>query len=253
VRVAVLSDIHGVLPALEAVLAERDVASADLVVLTGDLAAGPQPVATLDALAALGERAVWVRGNAERELVALRRGEDVDVPYPISAWAAAQLRPDQVDRLAALPLSVSLDLGGRLGRTLFCHATPRDDAEVVLVDSRPQRWSEVFQTLSGEVATVVCGHTHMPFVRLVDRRTVVNPGSVGMPYGGAGAYWALLDGDGGVSMRRTGFDLDAACERIAAGSSYPQAAEFAGYFVRSLASDLEALRVFGPRDGRPAS
>ena len=52
-RVAVLSDIHGVLPALEAVLAEPDVAAADLIVLTGDLAAGPQPVEVLDRLAAL--------------------------------------------------------------------------------------------------------------------------------------------------------------------------------------------------------
>src|SRR5215472_5653936 len=70
--VAVLSDIHGVMPALEAVLAEPDVGAADLVVLTGDLASGPQPVETLDTLRALGDRAVWVRGNADRELVQCR-------------------------------------------------------------------------------------------------------------------------------------------------------------------------------------
>ncbi|MEU4331690.1 metallophosphoesterase family protein [Nonomuraea dietziae] len=64
-RVAVLSDIHGVLPALEAVLAEPEVARADLIVLTGDMAAGPQPVETLDLLVSLGERALWVNGNAE--------------------------------------------------------------------------------------------------------------------------------------------------------------------------------------------
>ena len=96
----------------------------------------------------------------------------------------------------------------------------------------------------------MCGHTHMPFVRLVDRRLVVNPGSVGMPYGGAGAHWALLGGPAGVSLRVTGFDLDAACERIAAGSAYPGAAAFADDYVRSRASDLEALAAFGPRDGR---
>ncbi|HEY0692644.1 MAG TPA: metallophosphoesterase, partial [Kribbella sp.] len=72
-RVAVLSDIHGVLPALEAVLAEPDVRGAELVVLTGDIAAGPQPVETLDLLVSLGERAVWVRGNADRELAAMAR------------------------------------------------------------------------------------------------------------------------------------------------------------------------------------
>jgi predicted phosphodiesterase len=248
-RIAVLSDVHGVLPALAAVLAEPDVRSADRIVLTGDLAAGPQPVETLDMLTALGDRAVWVRGNADRELVALRRGGTSPVPDPVVPWAAAQLRPDQVALLDSLPLSTTLDLDP-LGQTLFCHATPRDDEEVVLVDSRLERWAEVFAGLDRTVSTVVCGHTHMPFVRLADRRLVVNPGSVGMPYGGAGAHWALLGGDSRVSLRVTRFDLDAAKARICADSSYPQAGTFADYFLWSQASDVDALRVFGPRDGR---
>lgn len=248
-QIAVLSDIHGVLPALEAVLAEPDVRSADQIVLTGDLAAGPQPVETLDALDALGERAVWVRGNADRELVTARQGGVQTIPDPVAPWAAAELRPEQVDRLATLPLTVTLDLPVR-GLTLFCHATPRDDEEVVLVDSRPARWAEVFAGLGDTMRTIVCGHTHMPFVRLVDRRTVVNPGSIGMPYGGPGAFWALLDAAGGVTLRRTSFDVDAACARVVAESGYPDAAAWADYYLRSKASDLEALRVFGPRDGR---
>src|SRR6266852_7976295 len=97
-RVAVLSDIHGVLPALEAVLAEPDVRAADRIVLTGDLVAGPLPVPTLDLLASLGERVVWVRGNGDRALVE-------DHPDAGATWAAAQLRADQTDRLAALPLT----------------------------------------------------------------------------------------------------------------------------------------------------
>ena len=246
-----LSDIHGVLPALEAVLAEPDVRSADRVVLTGDLAAGPQPVATLDLLASLGDRAVWVRGNADRELVAIARGELTDYPDRVSPWAAGQLRPDQLARLAGLPLTAELDIPG-LGRTVFCHATPRDDQEVALVDSALDRWAEVLSTLDDDVVAVVCGHTHMPFLRLAHRRTIVNPGSVGMPYGGAGAYWALLGGDVRVSLRRTELDLDAVCARIAVESSYPEAAGWADTFVRSRASDADALAAFGPRDGRPA-
>ena len=74
-QVAVLSDVHGVLPVLEAVLAEPEVAAADLVVVTGDQASGPEPTAVLDRLLALGERVLLVRGNADRELVALARGE----------------------------------------------------------------------------------------------------------------------------------------------------------------------------------
>jgi len=247
--VAVLSDVHGVLPALEAVLAEPEVLAADAVVLTGDLAAGPMPVPTLDLLASLGERAIWVRGNADRELVQLRGGGDAEIPDPIAPWAAAQLRDDQLARLAALPLSETLEVAG-LGRVLFCHATPRDDEEVVLVDSALDRWSEVLSTLDGDLTTVVCGHTHMPYARLAHRRMIVNPGSVGMPYGGAGAHWALLGA--GVTLRRTAFDFDAACARIAAESGYPDAAAWADFYVRSRASDAEALTTFGPRDGRPA-
>ena len=249
-RVAVLSDVHAVLPALEAVLAEPEVAAADRIVLTGDLAAGPQPVETLDALVALGDRAAWVKGNAERELVTLARGGETVIPDPIAPWAAAQLRADQVVLIDALPPTHTERLG-LLGTTVFCHATPRDDEEVVLVDSRVERWTEVFQGLADDVRTVVCGHTHMPYARLVDRRLVVNPGSVGMPYGGAGAHWALLDGDtGAVTLRVTRFDLDAACARVTAESGFEGAAGWADDYLRSRASDIDALRVFGPRDGR---
>ena len=249
-RVAVLSDVHGVLPVLEAVLAEPDVAGADLVVVTGDHAAGPQPVEVLDRLTALGEQVLLVRGNADRELVALAGGADVDVPDPVSRWAAAQLRPDQVELLAGLPHPVTLDVEG-FGPTVFCHGTPRDDEEVVLVDTRLERWAEAFAGLAPEERTVVCGHTHMPFVRLVDRRLVVNPGSVGMPYGRPGGAWALLR-DGQVALRHTEVDVEAAVAAVVAGSGYPDRVAWADEYLRATASDADALRAFGPRDGRPA-
>jgi predicted phosphodiesterase len=248
-RVAVLSDIHGVLPALSAVLAEPDVVAADRIVLTGDIAAGPQPVEVLDLLSGLGDRVLWVRGNADRELVQFVREGRTTIPDPIAPWAASQLRADQVELLAGLPLSATLTVAG-LGEVIFCHATPRDDEEVVLVDSRPARWAEVFDGLDPRLETVVCGHTHMPFSRLAHGRLVVNPGSVGMPYGRAGAHWALLGG--GVELRRTVFDYDAACASVAAESRYPDAAGWADYFLRATATDVEALTLFGPRDGRDA-
>jgi predicted phosphodiesterase len=200
------------------------------------------------ATAGAGDRVLLVRGNADRQLVALAGGADVDVPDPVIRWAAAQLRRDQVELLAGLPHPVTLDVDG-FGPTVFCHGTPRDDDEVVLVDTRLARWAEVFAGLPTEVATVVCGHTHMPFVRLVDRRLVVNPGSVGMPYGRAGGHWALLD-DGAVTLHRTPVDVDAAVAQVVAGSGYPDRQAWADCFVRSSASDAEALPVFGPRDGR---
>ncbi len=240
--IAVLSDIHGVLPALDAVLAEPGV---DRLVVTGDIAAGPQPAQVLDRLISLGDRVVWVRGNVDRELVALANGGETAIPDPIAPWAASQLRPDHVDLLAALPHPVTLAVEG-FGKVLFCHGTPRDDDEVVLVDSAPERWADVLAGLPADVSTVVCGHTHMPFARLAQGRLVVNPGSVGMPYGRPGAHWAQLS-DGAVTLRRTTFDIDRARAAIRADSSYPDVDEWTDYFLNARASDTEALAAFRPR------
>ncbi|MEU7562516.1 metallophosphoesterase family protein [Streptomyces eurythermus] len=246
-RVAVLSDIHGVLPALEAVLAEPDVGAADHIVLTGDIAAGPQPTQVLDLLTSLGDRVSWISGNADRELLEYRRGQRDTIPDPIAPWAAARLREDHLDLLGSLPRSLSLTVNGR-GKVLFCHATPRDDEEVVLVDSRPARWQEVFAGLDPDIRTVVCGHTHMPFVRLAHGRLVINPGSIGMPYGRTGAHWALLGP--GAELRTTHFDIETAVTRLLRDSSYPGIAEWADYFLRARATDADALAAFAPRDGR---
>jgi len=246
--VAVLSDIHGVLPALDAVLAEPDVASAARIVLTGDIAAGPQPVEVLDRLVSLGERVVWVRGNADRELVDVARGSGS--PIDVSNWAGAQLRPAHVALLDSLPHPVTFAVDG-FGDVVFCHGSPRDDDEVVLVDTRLSRWAEAFADLPASVGTVVCGHTHMPFVRLVDGRLVINPGSVGMPYGRAGAHWALLAG-GAVQLRRTVFDIEAARTTIRATSTFADVDAWTDEYLYARNSDVDALVAFGPRDGRAA-
>jgi putative phosphoesterase len=246
--VAVLSDIHGVLPVLDAVLGEPDVQSAELIVITGDHAAGPMPVPVLDRLVELGDRCRLVRGNADRELVAIRHGAHSQ--HPESTWAAQQLRDDQLQLLTDLPHPLHLNVDG-FGPVVFCHGTPRDDEEVVLVDTRLEKWAEVFADLEPDVRTVVCGHTHMPFVRLTDRRLVINPGSIGMPYGRAGGAWALLH-DGQISLRHTAVDLDAAVATVIAGSSYPHRAEWAAEYLRAVNSDADAMRAFGPRDGRDA-
>ncbi|MER6076818.1 metallophosphoesterase family protein [Streptomyces sp. NPDC001833] len=241
-RVAVLSDVHGVLPALEAVLAEPDVAAADRIVLTGDITAGPQPAETIDVLRDLGDRVLWLSGNADRELVEYRRGERAGIPDPIGPFAADALRDDQVDFLAALPMTATLTIRG-LGRVLFCHATPRDDEEIVLVDSPLDRWAEVFAAVAPDIGTVVCGHTHMPYTRLAHGRLVVNPGSVGMPYGRPGAHWCLLGP--GTDLRVTPYDRAAAVTRLVRECAYPEIAEWADYFLHAHATDAEVLAAWG--------
>ena len=238
-RVAVLADIHGNLPALDAVLAEPDVLTADAIVLLGDIALGPLPGPTLDRLAELGDRAVWVHGNCEREMVTAFDGGVVPGPFGAeAAKSAALIGRAQRDRLDGLPLTVTLEVTG-LGPVLFAHASPRRDDEMVLVDSPPERWAEVLAGVAEPV--VVLGHTHMPFDRLAAGRRVVNPGSVGMPYGHAGAAWALLGPE--VTLRRTHYDTAAAAELIAA-SAFPGAADWAAEYVSQHHPDSAALEAF---------
>jgi predicted phosphodiesterase len=238
-RAAVLADIHANLPALDAVLAEPDVAGADVVVLLGDIALGPMPGPTLDRLAELGDRAVWVHGNCERELITAFDGGEIPGPNGDQARAtAALIDRNHRDRLDGLPLTVTLDIDG-LGPTLFCHASPRRDDEMLLVDSPPERWAAALEGV--EAGVVVCGHTHMPFDRLMGGRRILNPSSVGMPYGHPGAGWALLGPD--VTLRQTRYDAEAAGAAIRA-SRYADAQAWAAEYVLNHYSDTDALEAF---------
>lgn len=245
-RVAVLADIHGNLPALEAAIADAEAAGADTYVLNGDIAAGPLPAQTLDRLVALGDRAVWVHGNAERELIDAYDGKiSSDLPESIRAVlvsSAAAMQPRHRDLIADLPLSVRLDVDG-LGPVRFCHATARDDQEIVLVDSPVAWYQDAFAGVEEE--TVVLGHTHMPFDRLVDRRRFICPGSVGMPYGRAGAHWALLGP--GVQLRVARYDPQQAATLLHAenaANTAPWLDEFVRENLLATPSDAEALQVF---------
>ncbi|QVQ52834.1 metallophosphoesterase family protein [Spiractinospora alimapuensis] len=238
-RVAVLSDVHAVAPALEAVLNEPDVVAADRVVFTGDLLPGPLPRRTLDLVAELGDRAVWLRGNGERDTLRLRGPEPPQAKTPLIQWCADQVTEADLAVLAALPPVVTLEVTG-LGAVLFCHATPRDDEELVLVDSDDDRWREVLAGVAPAESVVVCGHTHMPFLRLVDGRVVLNPGSVGMPFGPSGAHWALLGP--GVQLRRTLVDAHAAQGAVERGSDFPGIGAWIEPYLTGGISDAGAKR-----------
>jgi predicted phosphodiesterase len=168
---------------------------------------GPLPAETFARLVALGERALFVRGNADREVAAgATDGLAPDVAE-LTRWAHDQLGPPQREWLARLPLTVTLDVDG-LGETLFCHASPRRDDEAIGTATPEDDVAEMLAAVSER--TVVCGHTHAAFDRRVARRRVVNPGSVGLPVGAPGAPWALLGP--GVTLRRSDYDVAAAGE-----------------------------------------
>jgi putative phosphoesterase len=241
-RVAALYDIHGNLPALEAVLQDIEQAEVDLVVVGGDVIAGPMPHETLACLLNLALPVQFIQGNADREVLAQMAGTDASaVPEHVRHivnWVAHQLHPEHAQLLASWPTTLSLEISG-LGEVLFCHATPRSDTEVFTRLTPEDRLVPVFERLT--VPLVICGHTHMQFDRTIGRIRVVNAGSVGMPYGKPGAYWLLLSPT--VQFRHTRYDRTQAAARILA-TDYPQARDFAANNVQHPPSEAEALAVF---------
>jgi len=189
VRVAALYDIHGNLPALDAVLAEVD---ADVIVVGGDFVAGPWPAETYERLTSLEGDVRFIRGNADREVVEEEPGR---APPELMDFVRGRLSDDAFSFLRSLPLTETI------GHVLFCHATPRNDEEIFTRVSPEESWREALDGVDADI--VVCGHTHIQFDRPIGDIRVVNAGSVGMPYEReAGAYWALLDGND-VELRRT--------------------------------------------------
>ena len=209
-RIAALYDIHGNLPALEAVLAETG--GFDRLVIGGDFVWGPFPSETVDLLRDLGDRAVIIAGNSEREVVD-RLDLTGDLPPHLIApvrWTAERLSDDQLDFIAGLPKTCVLDADD-LGPTLFCHATPRSDEQLITSETPDDVLREALAGVDQEA--VVCGHTHMQYVRAAAQRRVVNPGSVGIPYEAEpGAYWAAFGP--GVRLRRTPYDVELGATRI---------------------------------------
>jgi putative phosphoesterase len=179
VRVAAVSDVHGNLPALEAVLSDIERERVDAVVSCGDVA-GPFGEECVERLSALRDRLHLVRGNAD---------EGVE-------W----------------PLTVELHIGP-LGTALFCHGSPRSEEEIL---TRASSEARIEAALAGvQPGVVVCGHTHVQFDRVVGPWRLVNAGSVGMPYEGVrGAFWALLGPD--VELRRSDYDVETAAAAIEA-------------------------------------
>ena len=241
-RVAAIYDIHGNLPALEAVLDAVRRAGVDQVVVGGDVTPGPMPGEALACLLDLEVPVRFIYGNGEREVLAEKAGAPTGrVPEAfrgIIQWAAQQLTTGHEQLMAGWPATIRLDIEG-LGDVLFCHATPRSDTEVFTRLTPEDRLLPVFSGLDARV--VICGHTHMQSDRRIGGVRVVNAGSVGMPYGEPGAYWLLLGP--GIELRHTPYDLEAAAERIRR-SPYPEAEHFAAHSVLRPPSEEHALAGF---------
>lgn len=242
-KIAAIYDVHGNLPALEAVLSEIDREGVDVIVVGGDMVPGPMPREVLEVLLGLRARVSWIRGNCEREVVEAFDGgtfshiksEEVRAT---TVWTAGQMERRHRDFMAGLPEKISFHVEG-VGEVLFCHGSPRSDMEILTVATPEERLRDVLAGVKEHV--VVCGHTHVQFDRVYEGKRVVNAGSVGMPYGDPGAYWLLLGPH--VSLRKTNYDLEGAAALVRK-SGYPMAQDFADNNILKPEMAQEAIKYF---------
>ncbi|MGD0861459.1 MAG: metallophosphoesterase family protein [Candidatus Limnocylindrales bacterium] len=246
VRIAALSDVHGNLPALQEVRLALDAARPDYVAICGDLAFnGPDPAGAVDLVRELERAGAFVIcGNTD---LAVTDG-DYTAAFPWFAdgapdsyrvaaeWARDQLGDERVDYLRRLPWERRLRVGARL--VVFCHASPGSLTDGLAADLDPV--VTIDRVGRTDASVIVCGHTHLPEVREVGWRTIVNDGSAGYVFDGdPTASWALIEIDDEevrAEIKRTGYDVMAAANAVSArglpGDVYRAATIRTGKLVR---------------------
>jgi putative phosphoesterase len=243
-KIAALYDIHGNLPALNAVLEELKEVQPDLIFVGGDIVSGPMPGQTLERLSQLGDQVRFIRGNGDREVVMAFDGQPLrpdisEKGREKTHWVAEQLTRSQRDFLAQLPEQITLRVEG-LGDVLFCHATPRSDEEIFTPITSQEQLATIFTGIEQQI--VVCGHTHIQFKRQVGELCILNAGSVGMPFANQlGAYWLLLY-PGGYEFRHTAYDKDTAAKEVRA-SGDPQAQEFIETYILNTITEAKGMEI----------
>jgi predicted phosphodiesterase len=259
-RLAALYDIHGNLPALEAVLEDVRRAEVDQIVVGGDVIPGPMPREALRLLMDLELPTHFIFGNGELAMLAQVQGSrGKPVTYwgttsgarppqsilEVYRWTAGQLSTDLEALLVRWPMTVQLEIAG-LGKALFCHSTPRSETEAFTRRTAVEHLLPIVEPL--QVDILVSGHTHMQFDRSIGNTRVVNAGSVGAPFGDPGAYWLLLGPD--VQLRRTAYDFIAAARRVRE-TDYPDAERFATQSILTPPSEQSMLDLFAQFELRP--
>jgi predicted phosphodiesterase len=224
---AVLYDVHGNLPALEAVLEDAAAAGAVRFVLGGDYALfGAWPAETVERLRELD--AEWIRGNGERWTANPADAPGDDVVQGAIQASREQLGDATVAELAALPESLTQ------GETRFVHASPPSDVRPIL----PQPLPDEQELLAGVTDDrLVFGHTHLQFQRRgAGGIELINPGSVGMPFDGDHrAAYALIGDDGDVEPRRVIYDRVRSAAAVR--ERFPQFGETVARRIESAAFD----------------
>jgi predicted phosphodiesterase len=210
-RTAVLADIHGNVPAFEAVLADLATRQVDEVLLGGDLVGrGPQGSRVVTIARERGWRSI--RGNHEDYLLQFRRGEIPaewrhDAAWSAARWMAAELSESQVPYLESLPMSLRSET---MPTVRLVHGTPTSNCDGIGPWTSDARMVDHLTSIDEEI--LVCAHTHRPLDRRFSTGRVINVGSVGLPFNrDQRAQYVVLDDDSGeleAEFRRVEYDLD---------------------------------------------
>jgi predicted phosphodiesterase len=227
-RTAIISDIHGNLTALEAVLADLNGASPDLILQGGDLAyGGHRPAEVVDRIRESGWAGVlgntdevhWnVEARTELERRAPKLHDLFHLIFDVLAPATARLLGEErIAWIRALPRVWRVREAG----VALVHASPENLWQAPAPDCDESELRGTYQSLGHPI--VVYGHIHRPYVRVLPGFTVANSGSVGMPYDGDPRASYLLIEEGKVVIRRVEYDVERECRELIA-SGYPHAA-----------------------------
>ncbi len=207
-RIAVLADVHGNMPALEAVIGDLEEQAVDEVLVGGDMVGrGPEGSRVVKRVRELGWPAIG--GNHEDYLLAFRRGEIPDEwqrarEWAAGRWMAAELDDEDAEWIDGLPFSLD-----RPGLRLV-HGTPQTNRDGIGSWTRDPELAGHLAEIDGSV--LVCAHTHRALVRELDGGMVVNVGAVGLPFNGDHrAQYAIFTAGGPygwrVELRQVAYDL----------------------------------------------
>lgn len=221
-RVAIFSDVHGNVRALEAVLADlRARGPFDRVINAGDLAfGGPRPREAMTLL--MAQAYPTIVGNTDQWVAGLAGG-----PSPLVEWARRQLGPQHMEYLRRLPMAHRVEPQG--GPPLVVvHATPVSTTDNIAPDAPEEVVRQAFE--HARTRTLVYGHIHRAYARETAGGLIINVGSVGFPFDGdprpSWGIFTLRDGRWRAEIIRVVYDREAAAQDLLA-SDHPDGATFA--------------------------
>lgn len=221
-KIAAIYDIHGNFRALEAVLQAIEKEKVDKVIVGGDIAWGPQPKQVVERLYAKKDEYHFVMGNSDREIY-----EQYKLPpqaihtmaEEVNQWCIEQLSDEQLEWLGSFRFShVEEDV-------LFVHGSPRSDVEAIRIDTPAKEIEKMISNT--KQSTIVCGHTHIQFKRMIASKNIINTGSVGLQSRSRGACWLCINSKE-IELRMTEYDVERAAEELLQENA-PYKEEFAAH------------------------